>query len=65
MILIAVSGSRYTDWVFVEDGEIVEKERTEGLNPYFQTRKEISRSVRLGLPETCFHRKLQRIYYYG
>ena len=43
----------------------MEKARTEGLNPYFQTRKEISRSVRLGLPEEYFHRKLQKIYYYG
>ena len=65
MTLIVVSGSRHTDWVFVEDGNIVEKARTEGLNPYFQTRKEISRSVRLGLPEEYFHRKLQKIYYYG
>ena len=65
MTLIVVSGSRHTDWVFVEDGKIVEKARTEGLNPYFQTRKEISRSVRLGLPEEYFHRKLQKIYYYG
>ena len=65
MTLIVVSGSRHTDWVFVEDGKIVEKARTGGLNPYFQTRKEISRSVRLGLPEEYFHRKLQKIYYYG
>ena len=42
MTLIVVSGSRHTDWVFVEDGKIVEKARTEGLNSYFQTRKEIS-----------------------
>ncbi len=65
MILIAVSGSTFTDWVFVEDGQIVDREQTEGINPYFQTRKEISRSIRLGLPEEYFRRKLQKIYYYG
>lgn len=65
MILIAVSGSTYTDWVFVEEGQIIDRERTEGLNPYFQTRKEISRSIRLGLPEEYFRRKLQKIYFYG
>lgn len=65
MILIAVSGSSHTDWVFVEDGHIVDRERTEGVNPYFQTRKEISRSIRLGLDEEYFHRKLQKIYFYG
>lgn len=65
MILIAVSGSTYTDWVFVENGQIVSREKTEGFNPYFQTRKEISRIIRLGLPEECFKRKLQQIYFYG
>jgi len=39
MILIAVSGSTHTEWVFVEGGQIVERQRTEGVNPYFQTRK--------------------------
>ena len=65
MILIAVSGSTHTEWVFVEGGQIVERQRTEGVNPYFQTRKEISHIIRLGLPETCFRRKLQKIYFYG
>lgn len=65
MILIAVSGSTFTDWVFVKDGQIVDREKTEGINPYFQSRKEISRSIRLGLPEEYFRRKLQKIYYYG
>lgn len=38
---------------------------TEGLNPFFQTRREISRSVRLGLPESFFKKKLDQVYYYG
>ena len=31
MILIAVSGSTHTEWVFVEGGQIVERQRTEGV----------------------------------
>lgn len=65
MILIAVSGSAFTDWAFVEDGRVVDNVRTEGLNPFFQTRKEISRSIRLGMDEEYFHRKLEKIYFYG
>ena len=64
MILIAVSGSTHTEWVFVEGGQIVERQRTEGVNPYFQSRKEISHIIRLGLPETCFRRKLQNVIIY-
>lgn len=65
MILIAVSGSAFTDWVFVENGRVKDNVRTEGLNPFFQTRKEISRSIRLGMDEEYFHRKLEKIYFYG
>ena len=32
---------------------------------FFQTRREISRSVRLGLPESFFKKKLDQVYYYG
>ncbi len=43
MLLIADSGSTKTDWRLVdEDGKIVVKAKTEGLNPYFLTVKEIA-----------------------
>ena len=47
MNLIAVSGSDQTEWAFVEQDELVDLQKTEGLNPYFQTRREMSRSFRL------------------
>ena len=50
MKLIAESGSTRTEWVLVEDNNLIQRAFTEGLNPFFQTRREISRSVRLGLP---------------
>lgn len=63
--LIAESGSTRTEWALVEDNHLVQRVFTEGLNPFFQTRREISRSVRLGLPESFFKKKLDQVYYYG
>ena len=65
MKLIAESGSTRTEWALVEDNHLIQRVFTEGLNPFFQTRREISRSVRLGLPETFSKRKLEQVYYYG
>ena len=65
MKLIAESGSTRTEWALVEDNRLIQRAFTEGLNPFFQTRREISRSVRLGLPEHFFKRKLEQVYYYG
>lgn len=65
MKLIAESGSTRTEWALAEDNHLVQRVFTEGLNPFFQTRREISRSVRLGLPESFFKKKLDQVYYYG
>lgn len=65
MKLIAESGSTRTEWALVEDNHLVQRVFTEGLNPFFQTRREISRSIRLGLPESFFKKKLDQVYYYG
>ena len=62
MKLIAESGSTRTEWALVEDNRLIQRAFTEGLNPFFQTRREISRSVRLGLPEHFFKRKLEQVY---
>ncbi len=65
MKLIAESGSTRTEWALVEDNHLIQRVFTEGLNPFFQTRREISRSVRLGLPESFFKKKLEQVYFYG
>jgi N-acetylglucosamine kinase-like BadF-type ATPase len=65
MKLIAESGSTKTEWSLIEDGEVVEQVYTEGINPFFQTRREISRSIRLGLPAHFFRKKICMVYYYG
>lgn len=65
MKLIAESGSTRTEWALVEDNQLIQRAFTEGLNPFFQTRREISRCVRLGLPEIFFKKKLEQVHYYG
>lgn len=49
----------------IDNGRIVHRVFTDGLNPFFQTRREISRSIRLGLPDIFFKKKLSQLYYYG
>jgi len=65
MKLIADSGSSKTEWCLVEGIYVLERAFTEGLNPYFQMRREISRSIRLQLPEVFFKKKVDQIYFYG
>ncbi len=65
MKLIAESGSTRAEWVLVEQDIVLQRVFTEGINPYFQNRREISRAVRLNLPEVFFKRKLEQVYFYG
>lgn len=65
MKIIAESSSTRTEWALVDGTRIVEHAFTTGLNPYFQTRREISHSVRLELPEAFFRRRRDHVYFYG
>lgn len=65
MKLIAESGSTRTEWALIEGNHLIEKAFTEGLNPFFQSRREMSHSIRLGLPASFFRKKLEQVYYYG
>lgn len=49
----------------IEGTQVVDTATSEGINPYFQSRREISRSIRLGLSEDFFHKKIERIFFYG
>ena len=64
MKLIAESGSTRTEWALVEDNHLIQRVFTEGLNPFFQTRREISRSVLLMRhPIHSFsHKKYNRLH---
>lgn len=65
MILLAESGSTKTEWCLVDRDGIVEHFLSDGINPFFQTRKEISRLVRLQLPQIFFKARVNNIYFYG
>ncbi|GBU08295.1 hypothetical protein AwDysgo_16260 [Bacteroidales bacterium] len=65
MKLIADSSSTKTEWCLVEGIYVIEHALTEGMNPFFQKRREISRCIRLQLPEIFFKKKIDQIYYYG
>ncbi len=65
MYVIAESSSTRTEWSLVEGGQLVEHAITQGLNPFFQSRREISHSIRLELPEVFFKRRWSHIYFYG
>lgn len=65
MKIIAESSSTRTEWSLVDGRTVVEHAFTTGLNPYFQTRREISHSIRLELPEAFFKKRWDHIYFYG
>lgn len=66
MILIADSGSTKCDWVLLDnDGEIIFKTRTLGLNPNVLTTQKMHK--RLAQSEEIAHvnEEIERIYFYG
>lgn len=64
MRIIAECNSVKSVWALVDEGKIVEKVITEGLNPFFQSRREISHIIRLGLPESFFKRRWEHVDIY-
>ncbi|PXV62122.1 N-acetylglucosamine kinase-like BadF-type ATPase [Dysgonomonas alginatilytica] len=65
MILLAASGSTKTEWCLVNDDGIIERYLTDEINPYFQSRREISHIVRLQLPPIFFKLKISTTFFYG
>ena len=67
MILIADSGSSKTNWSVAEAGHSLQTIQTSGINPYFQSKEEISiRLTQELLPQLEVGKKgLRAIYFYG
>ncbi|MCC8114009.1 MAG: hypothetical protein LIP03_08475 [Bacteroidales bacterium] len=65
MYLIADSSTSRTSWALADNGQIVDKADTSGLNPYFQSRREMSHIIRLELPDHFFRAKLDHVFFYG
>ena len=66
-ILIADSGSTKTDWVLLQNGNVITQIKTIGFNPYFQSKDQISleinNNLRPYLLEYLNH--ITDLYYYG
>lgn len=64
MRVIAESSSTKSVWALVDGETIIEKVTTEGISPFFQSRREISHTIRLGLPESFFKRRWEHVNIY-
>lgn len=65
MILIVHGSSTKTEWCLLDKNGVIEQFISDGINPLFQSRIEISRIIRLQLPQSFFTSRLSNIYYYG
>ena len=65
MKIIADSSTTRTEWVLVDGDRVVERAFTSGMNPFFQTRREISHCIRLELPDSFFRRRWDHVHFYG
>lgn len=63
--VIADSSSTRTEWCLVKGREVLCHAITTGINPYFQSRREISHIIRLELPGDFFKHRWERVYFYG
>lgn len=67
MIIIADSGSTKTDWCIIEQGKCPRRIPTKGMNPFFQSKEEISREIETALLPHIAPRmpQLDAVYFYG
>ncbi len=65
MKIIAESSSSRTEWALLEGNQVVEHAFTNGMNPFFLSRRELSHCIRLELPEVFFRRRWEHVYFYG
>ena len=65
MILLADSGSTKTDWGIVENGTLVKKIRTRGMNPFQMSEDEIAEEIKTSLVPELPSSTIDNIYFYG
>lgn len=65
MILIADSGSTKTDWALCQDGEIISRVRTQGLNPTIQSTDDMLKVLEAELVDAIDTTAPEHIYFYG
>lgn len=65
-ILIADGGSTKTDWSIVSGNQEIERIKTRGLNPFFQTEEDISAEIGDNLiPRIKKYDPIEAVYFYG
>ncbi len=65
MILIADSGSTKTDWCVAEQGKIIQRIFTKGMNPFFQTQEDMSLEITQHLLPQLKSASPEAIFFYG
>lgn len=65
MILIADGGSTKADWSVAENGNIIQRIYTKGINPFFQTEEEIGEEIKNALVPYLDVKEFDAIYFYG
>ena len=65
-ILIADGGSTKTDWSIVSGNQEIDRIKTRGINPFFQTEEDISAEIRDNLvPKIKKYGSIEAVYFYG
>ncbi len=66
-VLIADSGSTKTDWVLLDNNNVIFQYQTIGFNPYFQSSEDIDEELKHKLIPVLLDQlhKVDHIYYYG
>ena len=65
MMIIADSGSSKSDWLVVENNEIIATIKTIGFNPFFHSEQSILAELRKSFGNQIEIDKIERIYFYG
>lgn len=65
MILLADSGSTKTDWGLVENGKLVKRLRTSGMNPFQMSEEAITEEIKTHLVPELPGTVLDEVHFYG
>ena len=65
MILLADSGSSKTDWGLVENGKLVKRLRTSGMNPFQMSEEAITEEIKTHLVPELPGTVLDEVHFYG
>jgi N-acetylglucosamine kinase-like BadF-type ATPase len=65
MIIVADSGSTCTDWVIIEEKQLIDTFKTKGFNPYFTKSEEITGELKSKYPKHIDLNAIETIYFYG